>query len=185
MVSSDVVAYTSFEQLRAWAAQRERWPELCEALAQHAVTDEALFQVLPTVQAEPELAAQLWAVMPQWRAPSLRAWLARRLLPDPGALAAFWALADERARRRDPSFPAVDAVRLVPVARWFAGERLASDQRVEGIGWVLQVEDRDVGPAECIHESEWTAEAHGAGWGLRIHRIASGGLSCKCYEEDL
>jgi hypothetical protein len=186
MISSGMAVYTAFAQLRAWAAQREHWPALCEAIAHHIVADEAVYDVLPQLQAEPELAALLLSAVSEWQASSLRTWLARRLLaPDPTTVAAFCALASERARRHDPGFPAADASRLVITSHWFAGERWTSDQRQDGIGWVLHIEDRDIGPAEAIHEDEWTAVAHGAGWALRVHRLAAGSLATKCYEEDL
>lgn len=186
MISSDVVAYDTAEQLRAWAADRTHWPRLCTSLAQHAMGDEAVVWVLPTLQGEPELAQRLCDCMPVYRLPSLRAWLARRwLTPAPATVAEFCALASTRVRRRDPGFPAADPTRLTSITRWFEGERRGSDQRIDAIGWVLTVEDRNVGPAEAIHEDEWTAEAHGAGWGLRIYYFATRGLITKCYEEDM
>ncbi len=180
------MGYQSFEQLRAWAARREDWPALCDALEHHGMGDEAVHDLLPVLQTEPELAELLLRGLPDWRAASVRAWLRRRLLPpDLRTVEQFFALATERARRRDPTFPAADGSRLLMTFHWFAGEHRASDQREHGVGWVLDAEDRDVGPAEVIHEDEWTAVAHGQGWGLRIYRLATGSLATKCYEEDL
>lgn len=178
-------SYVSLEQLAAWADDEATWPQVIDHLCRHCSADERIYGLLPRLQATPALAAALHAALPAWRAAELRTWLGRTVLtPDAPSAEAFLALASARARLRDPAFPVADPTRLVHEPVGFCCYAYRSVQRdAAGRGWSLHLEERDVGPAEVIHESEWRATAHGLGGTLEIYRYASGGLLNRLYED--
>ena len=114
------------------------------------------------LRADPELAAAVRADQEPWSLRLFDRWLRREVLPlDQRDLGRFCALATDVARQADPQFPALDPAGLVQVRteyyRWFHH----MDARVDGIGWVLDQEIADEGPAEAVHVEHWRAEAHG------------------------
>ncbi|MBK9037229.1 MAG: hypothetical protein IPL61_39305 [Myxococcales bacterium] len=126
--------------------------------------------VLPQLQARPDAVAALRARLPDYRQRELTTWLRRTLLPlpTPRGVADFCALATARARRLDPAFPLLDPTALVVTYRGYCAVREELDRRIDGRGWTAAIEDRDVGPAEVIHEVEWRATAHAPTWSLTV-----------------
>lgn len=106
------------------------------------------------------------------------------LLPPLGepTLAAFCEVATARARRVEPLFDELTEAGLEVTSRWYAGWIRSFDARRAGRGWVLEVEERDVGPAETIQQHEWIATAHGEGWTLRITRFDDIGHRVRLWE---
>lgn len=143
-------------------------PAFVAALGEHVWFETLLLGVLPLIQQRPEVVSALRAGLPEYRQKELTVWLGRRLLASPRTLEAFCALATARARVIDPAFPSLDLAGLVETYRFYCGYRTALDTRANGRGWTLDCESRDVGPAECIHEEDWVATAHGAGSPLAI-----------------
>lgn len=178
-------SYVSLDVLAAWADDAATWPQVIDHLGRHCSADERIYGLLPRLQATPALTEALLAALPGWSADALRAWLGRTVLsPDAPSAEAFLALASARARLRDPTFPLADPTRLAHTPVGFCCYAYRSDQRdAAGRGWSLDLEERDVGPAEVIHESEWRATAHGLDGALAVHRFASGGLLTRLYEE--
>lgn len=74
---------------------------------------------------------------------------------EPVTLEAFCALATERARLRDPAFPALTPAGLEVISKWAYGWW----REVRTPAWHLWEEDLDDGPAEAIHVSRWRATA--------------------------
>lgn len=178
-------SYVALEELAAWADREADWPTLIDHLGRHCSADDRIYGLLPRLQATPALTQALLAALPAWNAAALRTWLGRTVLtPDAPSADAFLALASERARRRAPTFPIADPTRLTHAPGGYCCWAYRSDQRdAAGRGWSLYLEERDVGPAEAIHESEWRATAHGLGGALEIYRFASGGMLTRLYEE--
>jgi hypothetical protein len=179
-------SYVSLAELAAWADREADWPTLIDHLGRHCSADERIYGLLPRLRATPALTQALLAALPAWSVATLRAWLGRTpLAPDATSAEAFLALASARARLRDPTFPIADPTRLTHEPGGYCCYAYRSDQRdAGGRGWSLYLEERDVGPAEAIHESEWRASAHGLPDGtLRLHRLASGGMLTRMYEE--
>jgi hypothetical protein len=147
-------------------------PAFVAALGEHVWFERLLLGVLALVQQRPDVVSALRAGLSNQRQEELTLWLGRRLLPlpSPHTLEDFCALATARAQVLDPSFPALDPAGLVETTRFYCGYRTALDTRANGRGWTLDCESRDVGPAECIHEEDWVATAHGAGSPLVIIR---------------
>lgn len=177
-------SYVALAELAAWADREADWPKVIDHLGRHCSADERIYGLLPQLQATPALTEALLAALPAWSAATLRTWLGRTpLTPDTPSAEAFLALASARARRRDPTFPIADPTRLVHEPGGYCCYAYRGDQRdAAGRGWSLYLEERDVGPAEVIHESEWRATAHGLGGTLELYRFASGGLLTRLYE---
>ena len=133
---------------------------------------EALLEVLDLIQTRPTLFHGLREALPPSRLEQLRLWVARRLLADSPDLGVFCATATAVVQARAPDFPVLTSAPLVVTSSWYAGWIQEADTRVDGIGWVLRVEEGHEGPAEAIHVESWQADAYGDGWRQRIAREA-------------
>jgi hypothetical protein len=140
-----------------------------EQLATNPWFESTLVTFIGALQADAKLAATTRAQLPSYRVETFDTWMRRRLLPLTTLdMPRFCELASAVARARDPAFPGLSAEGLTYVETWYCAGRKHHDARVDGRGWVFDVVDEDVGPAEAIHQEQWRADAHGDGWVVSV-----------------
>jgi hypothetical protein len=158
---------------------------LVEGILAHPQTEDAVYACLDRLAAEPALAALLRSKAPSWFLSTVDLWLGRRKLAFAGTtIDELCALATARARLRDADFPEVSAKDLVWQRSGYCATGAFLERDGGERGWTVDVEERDVGPAEVIHESEWRIRLRGRGWKLLIAYDATGSLLPKTWEES-
>lgn len=151
-------------------------PALLEYLYRHPRFRPELWKVLPALQERPGALDTLRAGLREYQHGWIDEFRHRTVLTgERPTVESFCELATERARRRDPSFPAVTHEDLETKAHGPYGRHRVQDTRVDGRGWVLEVEERDEGPAEAVHVDEWAARAYGDGWAMAVRYDTTSG----------
>lgn len=175
------MAHSTETQLRA-LLETDR-TTFAEQLGTHAWFESMLVPFIPTLRADPELAAATRAHVESYRLADFDKWMRRRILPLTVLdMARFCELANELAHARDPEFPSLSPVGSQYVDTWYCGVEKRHDAREHGRGWVFRVVEQDVGPAEVIHEEQWSADAHGDGWVISV-RLDSSNSTVHVWEE--
>lgn len=175
------MAHSTETQLRA-LLETDR-TTFAEQLGTHAWFESMLVPFIPTLRADPELAAATRAHVESYRLADFDKWMRRRILPLTVLdMARFCELANELAHARDPEFPSLSPVGSQYVDTWYCGGEKRHDAREHGRGWVFRVVEQDVGPAEVIHEEQWSADAHGDGWVISV-RLDSSNSTVHVWEE--
>lgn len=132
-----------------------------EVLASSLWFDTDFLLSLPTLQARPDLFDALRAKLPAYRRTLTDTWAPRVIWSQTRVThAAFVQKANEVAQSLEPGFPTLELTLDVVWTAYCASKR-GYDGRVNERGWVLEVFEQDIGPAEVIHEEDWLATAHG------------------------
>lgn len=134
-----------------------------ERLANSLWFESDFLHLLGLLQSRPDLFDALRAKLPAYRRDLPDVWGPRTLWSEARINhEAFVQKANDVARTLDPSFPTLE-LKLDSLWTGYCATGRGHDARVEGRGWKLDVDERDVGPAEVFHEEDWLAVAHGLG----------------------
>ena len=171
-VDRAMTSYLRVPELRALA--RTDPAAFADALAHHHRFGRVIVDLAPLLQADTALATAVRDALAPYRHEVLDRWLRRRVLPlDEVSREAFCALATSVARERDPAFATATPDGIEELETWRFGYRYGKDDRVDEVGWVLDLVRQDKGPGEAITALTWSATAHGDGWRVevRLHGV--------------
>jgi len=129
------------------------------------------YPLVPFFQQNAALWEQVKSKIPNHKQRNIEKWLPRKLLTlKKDSVAAFCQLANQAIKEHFDDFPQLQPSILTEFSGYGVGSTRSGKAITDGIGWSLEVEARDVGPAEVIHEEEWTAVAHHPKYHIKIRR---------------
>ena len=88
--------------------------------------------------------------------------------PDSPTLESFCALANKTIVEYFPHFPKLSPNILTEYKSYSVASVRSGEKIIGQIGWSLVIEERDIGPAEVIHEEDWIATAHHPDFSIKI-----------------
>lgn len=129
------------------------------------------YPLVPFFQKQPELWKKVAAKTPGHIKSGITRFLPHKILHlDNHVIPAFCELANKEVQVFYPDFPELTPAILTEREGYYVGETLEGSEVVDGIGWSMKVDRRDIGPAEVIHEEEWHAAAHHPDLTIHIYR---------------
>lgn len=132
--------------------------------------------LIPLFQENPKLWKTIQQKIPPHIAQQILMWLPFTILElDPATIDSFCALANKKVWEYFPNFPILDVQLLTKHESYYYCSIKSGREVVDGIGWSLYIESKDVGPAEVIHEEIWRAIAQHPDFSIKIERTESTG----------
>jgi len=143
------------------------------------------FPLIPFFQENPEIWAAVLAKIPDFKAQDILKYMPHSILfLQNNTLAGFCDLVDMETAKIFKDFPSLihETLKRDKSAYFYT---TVGDSIIDGIGWTVFTESRDVGPAEAIHEEEWRATAHHPDFLLKFEYQESGGTIPKMWMEKI
>ncbi len=143
------------------------------------------FPLIPFFQENPEIWAAVLAKIPKFKADEIIKHLSHRILfLQKCSFESFCGLVNQVVQEYHTDFPLLNEITLEqdfsPCYITHSGNSV-----VNGKGWTFFRVSREVGPAEVIHEEEWSATAHHPDFTLKFEYFESGGTIPKMWMEKI
>ncbi len=143
------------------------------------------YDLIPFFQTNPEIWQEVSPKIPQYRMLEIKRWLSRTILKLKNPThKSFCSLANKKVQNQFNDFPLL-TLDFTEESRYACACTISGKKIINGVGWELFLESRDVGPAEISHEEEWIATAYHPTKIIKISRLAVDGYTDRVWTEEL
>jgi hypothetical protein len=150
------------------------------------ITYKICYPLVPFFQKHPEIWNLVGPNIPSHIKSGITKWMPHTLLElNPYSIYSFCKLANKKVKEYFPDFPKLNQQILTEDHDFGYGYARSGKSVIDGIGWSLDIESRDVGPAEVVHEEEWKAIAYHPDFLIKIELLDTGGYFPKIWLEKI
>lgn len=127
------------------------------------------YPLVPLFQQNSKIWETVKPKIPAYRKRAIENWMPYIILElDFPTLDSFCELANQKVAEYFPDFPKLSPEILTEYKGYSVASVRSGKRIIDNVGWSLVINERDIGPAEAIHEEDWIAIAQHPDFSIKI-----------------